>query len=51
MLIQFHRVLMCLRNTKLIYLPAFEQFWASTVHKLLTQRRSSEYSTSVRLCD
>lgn len=29
--------------TKLIHLSAFEQWWASTVHKLLAQRKSSEY--------
>lgn len=35
---------MWLCNPKLIYLSAFEQFWASTGHKLLTK---CEYPTSV----
>lgn len=44
MLDQFSHVFMCLCNTKLIYLSAFEQFWASTGHKLLTK---CEYPTSL----
>lgn len=50
MLTQLSHVFMCLCNTKLIHLSAFEPFWTSTVHKLLTKRKSSEYITYLPLC-
>lgn len=44
MLDHFSHVFMCLCKTKLVYLSAFEQFWANTGHKLPAK---CEYPTSL----